>query len=214
MKIRDIVNEDIEDDIKVYQDRLKAKFVAWVKLPNGKMLEKEGDTKEEAARNLVDHMDSLLASRRASNNKDTEVGFTAPFVGGLIKMSGKPFFARFQDGQLLVSAEPRPGYHRVSSAQPSPTGLFPIEEIRSAGLQKSARYDIKPTEESEVFDLIHHSDVLGTWDNLTRRVPSLTIQVSGRNLSSTTESSLREFAPDSGGDGGGDSWFYRGTDIE
>ncbi len=186
MKINDVVKEGhlnlaegVETDAKVYQNKMTGKFVAWVEI-GGKKIDKEGSTKEEALQNLVDHINSLKASRKTATSSRTEVGFT----GGFVSLLGMDkFFAKFENGKLLVSDQPLPGYRLVSGAvgQVSPTGNFSVDDIQKAGLELSARYDIKSTDVSGVFNLKHHSDVWGTHDKYYRRDPQLTIQVTGRN---------------------------------
>ena len=186
MKINDVVKEGhlnlaegVETDAKVYQNKMTGKFVAWVEI-GGKKIDKEGSTKEEALQNLVDHINSLKASRKTATSSRTEVGFT----GGFVSLLGMDkFFAKFENRKLLVSDQPLPGYRLVSGAvgQVSPTGNFSVDDIQKAGLELSARYDIKSTDVSGVFNLKHHSDVWGTHDKYYRRDPQLTIQVTGRN---------------------------------
>jgi hypothetical protein len=193
-KMKKGMAEGVETDAKVYQNKMTGKFVAWVLIAD-KKIDKEGDTKEEALQNLINHIESLKASRTAINSKWTVIGFTAGFVS-LIKMSN--FFAKFNNGKLLISDQPGPGYRRVSMSgkQVSPTGKFAVSEIQNAGLDISARYDIVSTDTTSEFKLKYHSPVYGTWDTLKRSEPSLTIQMAGRNTSQ--QGVAEEFRPTTG----------------
>jgi len=179
------LTEGVDTDAKIYQNKLTGKFVAWVEIGRNQ-IKQEGDTKEEALQNLVNHVESMLSARRNALGNFTVVGFNGPFVSGVLRMAGQKFFAKFNDGKLLISTEPKAGFRLVSDGVPSPVGKFSKDDIQNAGLTISSRYDIIPVGSNNsgvlVFDLKHHSDVVDANDRLTRNTPSLTIQMAGRNM--------------------------------
>ena len=178
------LTEGVDTDAKVYRSPT-GKFVAWVYIGR-KRIEQEGNTKEEALQNLINHVEGMLSARRNASGKYTVVGFNGPFVSGVLRMAGQKFFAKFNDGKLLISTEPKAGFRLVSDGVPSPVGKFSRDDIQNAGLTISSRYDIIPLGTNNsgvlVFDLKHHSDVVDANDRLTRNTPSLTIQMAGRNM--------------------------------
>jgi hypothetical protein len=190
-KMKKGMAEGVETDAKVYQNKMTGKFVAWVEIGKN-IIKQDGNTKEEAVQNLIDHVNKTRAPRKQASGQNlhkqevTSVGFNSAFVSGVIRMSGQTFFAQFNDGKLLISATPLPGFRKVSKVVPSPTGTFSKNDIQNAGLNLSQRYDITPIGQSDsgisIFKLSHHSDVSHANDRLRRQTPSLTIQLAGRNM--------------------------------
>ena len=178
------VTENIEN-AKVFQNTRTGKWIAWTMLGKNEIRE-QGDTKEEALDNLEKTVSNKISTRKNVSGNITTVGFNGPFVSGILRMSGQKFFARFEDGKLLISDVSMPGFRPVSNGVPSPVGQFSKNDINAAGLTISSRYDIIPdgnlSNGIQIFNLKHHSDVVDANDRLTRNTPSLTIQMAGRNM--------------------------------
>ena len=184
------VFESYKDNVTVYPKK-DGSWFAWVKLnpssPKDDAIKATGATKDEALDNLYNIVDPLVNKRKNSNATVTTVGFNGALVSGLLRLSGQKFFAKFEDGKLLISNEPSPGFRPVSDKQPSPTGTFSRSEITKAGLDVSARYDVSPMATNsttiKIFKLTKHSDIVDGNDRLLRPTPSITIQLTGRGFS-------------------------------
>jgi len=217
MKIDDVINEsnlNLAEGVESkgpWLNNKTNKWVAWYKKDSkSDAIIISADSEEEARTQLEVALDKIQ-SRRPSNTgitpgqnlhkqEVTSVGFNSAFVSGVLRMSGQTFFAQFNDGKLLVSTNPAPGFRKVSKVVPSPTGTFSKNDIQNAGLNLSQRYDITPVGQSDsgisIFKLSHHSDVSHANDRVHRQTPSLTIHLAGRNTpqQGMEEGSLEEEA--------------------
>jgi hypothetical protein len=180
------VFESYKDNVTAYL-RKDGSWLAWVRLnPKAEPINATGASKEEALDNLYNTVDPIVNKRKTSNATFTQVGFNGALVSGLLRLSGKRFFAKFEDKTLLISEVPAAGFRPVTDKQPSPTGIFSRRDVAAAGLDVSARYDVIPMDsngsELRKFKLVKHSDIVDGNDRLIRPTPSITIQLSGRGL--------------------------------
>jgi hypothetical protein len=109
--------EGVEADVKVYQNKMTGKFIAWVD-HRGNREQAEGNTKQEAVTALmqkIDTDDSTRMNRAASTaNQMKRFVLSGPFVRGTLgKQSKDPFFIKLDNQTLYVSDSPAAGFIRV-----------------------------------------------------------------------------------------------------
>ena len=213
--------------IKVYQNKMSGKFIAWVDIKNGDKIFPNmiGDTKEDALLKQQEQISNKISSRQSSiPSSSSYSGVSEPFLRGMLgKRDNNPIYIKLKDQTLYVSD------YKVDNdfiKLPIVDGKVASASIsnrylENAGLKISSRYLITKIDDSgdiKSYKLTYDSDILGTSDKQRQTRPLFQIQHTGRNSQSESteqgvaEGSLNELAP-SPGFGGDDDDKYTPADY-